>query len=84
MTAQSADEQEPQPSLEYLYIERKPPRPDYTPKPKSKFSQFISKFQTSAVKQTEAIRQHEQEEAKRTGVQKIQAQATPCTAWAFL
>lgn len=84
MDAHSANEQESRPPIEYVYIERKAPRPEFAPKPKSKLNKFISKFQSSAVKQTEAIRQHGQEEAERTGVRKIQSQAAPGTGWAFL
>ncbi|KAK4201012.1 hypothetical protein QBC40DRAFT_278978 [Triangularia verruculosa] len=53
----------------YLYHEKvAEPNPDYVAKPPSKFSQFMSKFQSPAVKATKAKRQAEIDEEKRTGI----------------
>ena len=83
-TVASGHDNEAPPSLEYVYVERKEPRPDFTRKPKSKLSKFLSKFQSPAVKKTEQIREQELEEAEQTGVRKIQTHNAPGTAWAFL
>lgn len=62
----------------YLYYERKGPgNPDAQPKPKSKLSKFLSKFQSPAVKQTNAARERERLEEERTGVKVYTALGTP-------
>ncbi|KAK0671657.1 hypothetical protein QBC41DRAFT_218829 [Cercophora samala] len=53
----------------YLYYEKVgEPDPNYVPKPPSKLSKFMSKFQSPMVKATKAKRQAEIDEERRTGV----------------
>ncbi len=59
----------------YLYYKKtsKPPNPDAQPKPKTKLDKLLSKFQSPAVKQTNAAREREQLEEERRGVKIMSA-----------
>ncbi|KAK4226560.1 hypothetical protein QBC38DRAFT_480088 [Podospora fimiseda] len=68
----------PQTPARYLYTERvAPPNPDYKPKPPSKLSKFMSKFQSPAVKSTKAKKKEEEDEEKRTGIKTYTAIGAP-------
>ena len=61
------------PAQPYVYIEKVgTPNPDAQPKTKSKFSNFLSKFQSPAVKATKAARERELLKQERTGVRTVQ------------
>ncbi|KAK4651868.1 hypothetical protein QC762_606280 [Podospora pseudocomata] len=60
---------QPQAPTRYLYYEKVgEPDPNYVPKPPSKLAKFMAKFQSPMVKATEAKRQAEIDEEKRTGI----------------
>ena len=62
----------------YVYHERVgAPNPNAQPKRKSKFSKLLSKFQSPAVKQTNAARERELLEQERTGVKTYTPLGTP-------
>ncbi|KAK4161073.1 hypothetical protein QBC43DRAFT_303308 [Cladorrhinum sp. PSN259] len=59
----------PETPARYLYVDRvAPPNPNYVPKPPSRLSKFMSKFQSPAVKSTKAKKKAEEDEEKRTGI----------------
>ncbi|GAB1319529.1 hypothetical protein MFIFM68171_09739 [Madurella fahalii] len=59
----------PQTPQRYVYYERTGvPNPDAQPKPKSKLSRFLSRFQSPAVKSTLAARERQKLEEERRGV----------------
>lgn len=65
----------------YVYQERVgAPNPDAQPKQKSKVGRFLSKFQSPAVKQTNAARDRELLEQERTGVKTYTPLGTPGSA----
>lgn len=61
-------------TLQYYYVEpsKKGPQPDYVPKPKSKLSKLLSKFQSPAVKATLAKQDQAKAEDIRRGVKTTQ------------
>ncbi|KAK0614728.1 hypothetical protein B0T14DRAFT_528967 [Immersiella caudata] len=62
---------------QFAYVDRRiTPNPDAQPKQKGKLSKFLSKFQSPAVKATNAIREREMLEQERTGVKKVSATDT--------
>lgn len=69
----------------YVYYERTGvPNPDAQPKPKSRLSKFLSRFQSPAVKSTLAAREREKLEEERRGVKIYTPIAAPSgsKAWA--
>ena len=61
------------PGQSYVYVDKVgTPNPDAQPKKKSKFSNFLSKFQSPAVKATNAARERELLKQERTGVRTVQ------------
>ncbi|KAH6853279.1 hypothetical protein B0I37DRAFT_348747 [Chaetomium sp. MPI-CAGE-AT-0009] len=66
---------------QYVYIDKRvTPNPDAQPKPKSRLSKFLSKFESAAVRQANAAREREALEAERTGVRKYASSGTPGSA----
>ena len=62
----------------YTYTKRTGPgNPDAQPKEKSKLGKFLSKFQTDAVKKSNAAREREKLEEERTGIKKYTASGAP-------
>ncbi|KAK3299889.1 uncharacterized protein B0H64DRAFT_379369 [Chaetomium fimeti] len=63
---------------QYVYVDKRvAPNPDAQPKPKSRLSRFLSKFESSVVRQANAAREREALEAERTGVRKYAATGAP-------
>lgn len=54
---------------EFVYYVKTNPKPPK--KPKSKFGEFLTKFQSPAGKATMAIKEREEEEERRTGLKKF-------------
>ncbi|KAK4211343.1 hypothetical protein QBC37DRAFT_427113 [Rhypophila decipiens] len=85
-TLQAEQAPKPPTTMQYHYVEqsKKGPQPDYVPKPKSKFSKFLSKFQSPAVKSTLAAREAKQVEDIRKGVKTTQVSdvGRSSNAWA--
>jgi len=83
------DAQKPKqpPALQqYVYVNKVgTPNPDAQPKKKSKISSFFSKFQSPAVKATNAARERVLLEQERTGVRKVQVTdvGRSSNAWAL-
>ena len=66
---------------QFTYVrKRTTPNPDAQPKQKSRLSKFLSKFESSAVRQANASREHKQLEAERTGVHKSSVSVVPGNA----
>ena len=66
---------------QYVYVARRTtPNPDAQPKPKSRLSKFLSKFESSAVRQANASREEKRLEAERTGVHKRSVSVVPGNA----
>ena len=88
-TTLQGDTQKPQPDYNpqpYCYVESyKTPNPNAQPKKKSKLSEFFSKFQSPAVKSTNAARERELLEQERTGVKKVVVtdMNRSSSAWAY-
>ncbi|KAK0741556.1 hypothetical protein B0T18DRAFT_394134 [Schizothecium vesticola] len=71
---------------QYVYVDKVgTPNPDAQPKKKSKISSFFSKFQSPAVKATNAARERVLLEQERTGVRKVQVTdvGRSSNAWAL-
>jgi len=69
----------------YVYVsERVEPKPEAVAKPQSRFSKFMTKFQSPAVKATKAAHAREMLEQERTGVKKVQVfdSRMSSTSWA--
>ncbi|KAH6651233.1 hypothetical protein F5144DRAFT_558848 [Chaetomium tenue] len=83
-TTQTPTNNPPQPPREpqqYTYIsKRTTPNPDAQPKQKSRLGKFLSKFESSAVRQANAVKESKRLEAERTGVHKLAATGTPGNA----
>ncbi|KAK1835029.1 hypothetical protein QBC39DRAFT_182917 [Podospora conica] len=78
--------QQPPVRQQYVYVDKVgTPNPDAQPKKKSKISSFFSKFQSPAVKATNAARDKVLLEQERTGVRKVQVTDTgrSSNAWAL-
>lgn len=77
---------QPSAPQQYVYVDKVgTPNPDAQPKKKSKISSFFSKFQSPAVKATNAAREKVLLEQERTGVRKIHVADVnrSSNAWAF-
>jgi hypothetical protein len=62
----------------YTYVKKTgPANPDAQPKEKSKLGKFLTKFQSPAVKKTNAAREKELLEEERTGTKKYTVLGTP-------
>lgn len=74
LTPEQQGTQKPAGRQQYYYVEKskKGPQPDYVPKPKSKFSKFLSKFQSPAVKATLDAQEKMKTEDIRKGVKTTQ------------
>ncbi|EAQ93744.1 predicted protein [Chaetomium globosum CBS 148.51] len=74
-------QQPPHEPHQYIYVsKRTTPNPDAQPKQKSRLSRFLSKFESSAVRQANAARESKRLEAERTGVHTLAVTGTPGNA----
>jgi hypothetical protein len=66
---------------QYTYVEKRTiPNPDAQPKQNSRLGKFLSKFESSAVRQANAAREAKRLEAERTGVHKRAVSVVPGNA----
>lgn len=69
---------------EFVYYVKTTPKPPKQKKPKSRLGSFIDRFQSSAVKAAQAIKEREEEEERRTGMKKYRPLPVTGNVNAFL